>query len=68
MKQLQKERGTSILFITHDLGVVAGMADEVLIMYAGKVVELGSTLQIFERPSHPYTQGLLASPRSGESW
>ena len=67
MKQLQQERGTSILFITHDLGVVAGMADEVLIMYAGKVVELGSTLQIFERPSHPYTQGLMASIPSLDS-
>ncbi|MFP6628262.1 MAG: ABC transporter ATP-binding protein [Myxococcota bacterium] len=67
MKQLQKERGTSILFITHDLGVVAGMADEVLIMYAGKVVERGSTLQIFERPSHPYTQGLMASIPSLDS-
>ena len=61
MKQLQEERGTSILFITHDLGVVADMADEVLIMYAGKVAEQGSALQIFEQPSHPYTQGLMAS-------
>jgi len=67
MKQLQKQRGTSILFITHDLGVVAGMADEVLIMYAGKAVERGSTLQIFERPSHPYTQGLMNSIPSLDS-
>ncbi|MFP6624313.1 MAG: ABC transporter ATP-binding protein [Myxococcota bacterium] len=67
MKQLQKERGTSILFITHNLGVVAGMADEVLIMYAGRVVERGSVLQIFERPSHPYTQGLMASIPSLDS-
>jgi peptide/nickel transport system ATP-binding protein len=61
MKQLQEERGTSILFITHDLGVVAEMADEVLIMYAGKVVEQASVEQIFEHPAHPYTQGLMAS-------
>jgi oligopeptide/dipeptide ABC transporter ATP-binding protein len=67
MKQLQQEHGTSILFITHDLGVVAGMADEVLIMYAGKVAERGNTLQIFERPSHPYTQGLMASIPSLDS-
>ncbi len=67
MKQLQEERGTSILFITHDLGVVADMADEVLIMYAGKVAERGSALQIFERPSHPYTQGLMASIPSLDS-
>ncbi len=67
MKQLQEERGTSILFITHDLGVVANMADEVLIMYAGKVAERGSALQIFERPSHPYTQGLMASIPSLDS-
>jgi peptide/nickel transport system ATP-binding protein len=61
MRQLQRERGTAILFITHDLGVVAEMADDVLIMYAGKVVERGTVEQIFERPSHPYTQGLIAS-------
>ena len=67
MKQLQHERGTSILFITHDLGVVAGIADEVLIMYAGKVAERGSAVQIFERPSHPYTQGLMASIPSLDS-
>jgi len=67
MKQLQRERGTSILFITHDLGVVAGIADEVLIMYAGKLAERGSTVQVFERPSHPYTQGLMASIPSLDS-
>ena len=61
MRQLQEEHGTSILFITHDLGVVAEVADDVLIMYAGKVVERGSAERIFERPAHPYTQGLMDS-------
>ncbi len=61
MRGLQQERDTSILFITHDLGVVAEMADEVLIMYAGKVVERGSVRRIFESPAHPYTQGLMRS-------
>ncbi len=67
MKQLQRERGTSILFITHDLGVVAEVADDVLIMYAGRVVERGSVHQIFENPAHPYTQGLMASIPSLDS-
>jgi oligopeptide/dipeptide ABC transporter ATP-binding protein len=74
MRQLQRERGTSILFITHDLGVVAEMADDVLIMYAGKVVEQGSVQDIFTRPAHPYTQGLMRSipsldaPRKSKLW
>jgi oligopeptide/dipeptide ABC transporter ATP-binding protein len=67
MKQLQEERGTSILFITHDLGVVADVADDVIIMYAGKVVERGSVLRIFEEPAHPYTRGLMSSIPSLDS-
>ena len=67
MRQLQQDRGTSILFITHDLGVVAEMADEVLIMYAGKVVERGPVRAIFARPAHPYTRGLIASIPSLDS-
>jgi len=67
MKQLQVERETSILFITHDLGVVAEMADDVVIMYAGKIVERGSVRQIFKEPAHPYTQGLMASIPSLDS-
>lgn len=59
MKRLQKETGTSILLITHDLGVVAEMADEVVVMYAGKVVEKADVFSIFDNPKHPYTQGLL---------
>lgn len=61
LKKLQKERGTSILFITHDLGVVAETADKVAVMYAGMIVETGTVHEIFESPKHPYTWGLLQS-------
>ena len=61
MKSLQEELGMAIMMITHDLGVIADIADEVVVMYAGKVVERGSLDQIFDRPLHPYTKGLLAS-------
>jgi oligopeptide/dipeptide ABC transporter ATP-binding protein len=58
---LRKARGMAVLLITHDLGIVAGRADRVAVMYAGQIVEQASTAQLFARPSHPYTQGLLAS-------
>ncbi|MGD8859892.1 MAG: ABC transporter ATP-binding protein [Myxococcales bacterium] len=61
MRSLQEELGTAILFITHDLGVVAEMADDVAVMYAGRFVERGDVFEIFERPLHPYTQGLMHS-------
>jgi oligopeptide transport system ATP-binding protein len=61
MKGLKKQIDTSIILITHDLGVVAGMAERVLVMYAGKVVETGYLEDIFEDPKHPYTWGLLKS-------
>lgn len=61
MKEIQKETGTAILFITHDLGVVANIADRVAVMYAGKVVEYGTVDDIFYNPKHPYTWGLLGS-------
>jgi peptide/nickel transport system ATP-binding protein len=61
IQRIQKEIGAAVVFITHDLGVVARMADRVQVMYAGRVVELGDVLDIFLRPSHPYTAGLLAS-------
>jgi peptide/nickel transport system ATP-binding protein len=60
MKQLQRENDMGIIFITHDLGVVAEIADKVIVMYKGKVVEQGNVLEIFENPKHPYTKGLLA--------
>lgn len=61
MKSLQQETGMSIIFITHDLGVVAEICDQVVVMYAGKVVEQADVFELFDYPSHPYTQGLLAS-------
>jgi oligopeptide/dipeptide ABC transporter ATP-binding protein len=64
MKNLQESMNTSIVFITHDLGVVAEIADDVIVMYAGRIVEQGTVFEIFDRPSHPYTKGLLHSIRS----
>jgi oligopeptide transport system ATP-binding protein len=61
MKALQEKTGTSIILITHDLGVVADIADRVVVMYAGKVVESGKLEEIFYQPKHPYTWGLLGS-------
>ena len=61
MRSLQTETGTAVVLITHDLGVVAEVADEVLVMYAGRVVEQASVTQLFESPQHPYTVGLLGS-------
>ncbi|USS86125.1 ABC transporter ATP-binding protein [Fructilactobacillus cliffordii] len=61
LKDLQKKIGTSIIFITHDLGVVAGIADRVAVMYAGKIIEYGLTDEIYYDPRHPYTWGLLDS-------
>ena len=61
MKQIQKDHGTSIILITHDLGIVADMADRIVIMYAGRIVERGTFRDIFYNPAHPYTWGLLGS-------
>ncbi|API88741.1 peptide ABC transporter ATP-binding protein [Marinilactibacillus sp. 15R] len=61
MKELQEKINTSIIFITHDLGVVANVADRVAVMYAGKFVEVGTVDEVFYNPQHPYTWGLLAS-------
>ncbi len=67
LRELQAETGMSVILITHDLGVVAEMADEVAVMYAGRVVERGIAREIFEDPQHPYTLGLLGSiPRLDE--
>jgi oligopeptide/dipeptide ABC transporter ATP-binding protein len=67
MKELREQNDMAIMLITHDLGVVAEMADEVVVMYGGKVVERADAITIYERPHHPYTQGLLASiPKLGE--
>ena len=64
MKQVQNEFGTAIILITHDLGVIAEVADDVLVMYAGRAVERASVDVIFESPTHPYTSGLLGAVRS----
>ncbi|MFC6038071.1 ABC transporter ATP-binding protein [Paenisporosarcina macmurdoensis] len=61
MKDLQKKIDTSIIFITHDLGVVANVADRVAVMYGGRIVEMGTVDEIFYNPQHPYTWGLLSS-------
>jgi peptide/nickel transport system ATP-binding protein len=60
MLKLQREHEMGIMFITHDLGVIAELADKVVVMYKGKIVEQGSVLEIFSNPQHPYTKGLLA--------
>ncbi len=66
IKRLQRERGMAVLFITHDLGVVAELADRVILMRYGQVVEQGPVAEIFSNPKHPYTKGLLACrPRLG---
>jgi peptide/nickel transport system ATP-binding protein len=61
MRELQEEMGMAIIMITHDLGVIAEITDEIVVMYAGRVVERGNLNQIFYHPLHPYTRGLLAS-------
>ncbi|MHC0037863.1 ABC transporter ATP-binding protein [Pseudoneobacillus sp. C159] len=66
MKRLKEKSNMSIMLITHDLGVVAEMADRVVVMYSGQVVEQGDVFTIFENPKHPYTEGLLKSMPSAE--
>ncbi len=67
LKKIQEERGTAVIMITHDLGVVAGMTDRVNVMYAGHIVETADTGELFANPRHPYTLGLLNSiPRLDE--
>lgn len=61
IKKLKQETGTSVILITHDLGVVAGMTDHVIVMYAGKIFEQAKTSELFARPGNPYTKGLLKS-------
>jgi len=61
LRDLQKEFGSAIILITHDLGVVAGIADEILLMYAGRGIERGSTRDLLKNPQHPYAWGLLSS-------
>jgi peptide/nickel transport system ATP-binding protein len=68
LRDLQREKGTAILLITHDMGAVAEMADRVMVMYAGRVIEQGTTAQVLGHPGHPYTQGLIdCLPELGSS-
>jgi peptide/nickel transport system ATP-binding protein len=64
MQAVCRDAGTALIWITHDLSVVAGLADSVCVMYAGKIVESGSTAQVLGQPRHPYTHGLIASAPS----
>ena len=66
LKELQQDSNVGLIFITHDFGIVAKMCDRVAVMYAGRIVEQGSVRDIFNRPSHPYTEALLASVPSME--
>jgi oligopeptide/dipeptide ABC transporter ATP-binding protein len=59
LKEVQAQSGVAIILVTHDFGIVAANADRVAVMYAGQIVEMGSTAQVFDTPSHPYTQALL---------
>ncbi len=68
LRELQRDKGTAIMLITHDMGAVAEMADRVIVMYAGRVIEQGSTAQVLGSPRHPYTRGLIAClPELGSS-
>ena len=68
LRDLQKENGTAVMLITHDMGAVAEMADRVMVMYAGRVIEQGTTQQVLSKPRHPYTQGLIEClPELGSS-
>jgi oligopeptide/dipeptide ABC transporter ATP-binding protein len=66
LKDLQRQTGVALIFVTHDLGIVAKMCDRVAVMYAGKIVEQGAVRTIYDHPQHPYTEGLIKSvPRIG---
>ena len=60
LKEVQRATGVAVILVTHDFGIVAANADRVAVMYAGKIVEIGSTLQVFDNPAHPYTEALLS--------
>ena len=66
LKDLQQQTGIAIIFVTHNLGIVARMCDRLAVMYSGKIVEAGSVRQLFDTPQHPYTKALLGSmPKLG---
>jgi oligopeptide/dipeptide ABC transporter ATP-binding protein len=59
LQEVQRSTGVAVILVTHDFGIVAANADRVAVMYAGRIVEMGSTVQVFDRPGHPYTRALL---------
>ena len=61
LKRLCRERGTAVMLVTHDMGVIAEMADRVAVMYAGRIVEIGPVREVVQSPRHPYTRGLMAA-------
>ena len=61
LKRLAREHGTSVMLVTHDMGVIAETADRVAVMYAGRVVEIGPVVEVIKHPAHPYTEGLMGS-------
>ena len=61
LKEIQEQTGAAIIFITHDFGIVARMCDRVAVMYAGKMVEQSSAIQLFDNPAHPYAEALLSN-------
>ena len=66
LRELQRQTGVALIFVTHDLGIIAKMCDRVAVMYAGKIVEQGTVREIYYNPKHPYTEGLLKSvPKLG---
>ena len=67
LRKLQKELGMGVIFVTHDLGVAAQIADKVAVMYAGRIVEYGDVRDVLMRPRHPYTLGMLASTVHGQA-
>src|SRR6185436_16044308 len=68
LRDLQKAHGLALIFITHNLGIVAKMCDKLAVMYAGRMVEFGPVSQVFNEPKHPYTQALLSSiPRMSDN-
>ena len=67
LRRLQRELGMGMIFVTHDLGVAAEIADRIAVMYAGRIVESGPVAEVLRAPAHPYTAGLLASTVHGQA-
>jgi peptide/nickel transport system ATP-binding protein len=66
LRELQREFGMAVIFVTHDIGVAVEICDRVSVMYAGRIVETGTMRDVVQKPAHPYTQGLLASTIGGK--